>query len=126
MVGDRDRDPERSAMAPVVRRLEKVAHMARAAGATRTTRGSVSRGVGVGRTRQLAPPATGRHGANGTAKAAEASAVAEHELLGLSDAQLLEMFEMMLRARATDERQWIWQRQGKQAFHISCQGHEGS
>lgn len=50
----------------------------------------------------------------------------EHELLGLQAQQLLEMLEIMLRARTTDERQWILQRQGKQAFHISCQGHEGS
>src|ERR671929_2328381 len=33
---------------------------------------------------------------------------------------------MMLRARAVDERKWILNRQGRQAFHISCQGHEGS
>ena len=33
---------------------------------------------------------------------------------------------MMLLARAVDERQWILNRQGREAFHISCQGHEGS
>ena len=32
----------------------------------------------------------------------------------------------MLLARAVDERQWILNRQGRQPFHISCQGHEGS
>ena len=36
------------------------------------------------------------------------------------------MFETMLLARAVDERQWILNRQGRQAFHISCQGHEAS
>jgi 2-oxoisovalerate dehydrogenase E1 component alpha subunit len=36
------------------------------------------------------------------------------------------MFEAMLLARAVDERQWILNRQGREAFHISCQGHEGS
>jgi 2-oxoisovalerate dehydrogenase E1 component alpha subunit len=36
------------------------------------------------------------------------------------------MFETMLLARALDERQWILNRQGRQAFHISCQGHEAS
>ncbi|MBV9328187.1 MAG: thiamine pyrophosphate-dependent dehydrogenase E1 component subunit alpha [Chloroflexi bacterium] len=36
------------------------------------------------------------------------------------------MFETMLLARAIDERQWILNRQGVQAFHISCQGHEAS
>jgi 2-oxoisovalerate dehydrogenase E1 component alpha subunit len=45
---------------------------------------------------------------------------------GLDAARLLEMFEVMLLARAVDERQWVLNRQGKQAFHISCQGHEGS
>jgi len=39
---------------------------------------------------------------------------------------MLEMFEVMLLARFIDERQWILNRQGRMAFHISCQGHEGS
>lgn len=46
--------------------------------------------------------------------------------LGLDAPTLLHMYEVMLLARLTDERQWIMQRQGKQAFHISCQGHEAS
>jgi 2-oxoisovalerate dehydrogenase E1 component alpha subunit len=49
-----------------------------------------------------------------------------HEALGLSPERLREMFEKMLLARAVDERQWILNRQGREAFHISCQGHEGS
>ena len=44
----------------------------------------------------------------------------------LSAERLLEMYEMMLLARAVDERQWVLNRQGRQPFHISCQGHEGS
>jgi 2-oxoisovalerate dehydrogenase E1 component alpha subunit len=44
----------------------------------------------------------------------------------LSAERLLEMYETMLTARAVDERQWILNRQGRQPFHISCQGHEGS
>jgi 2-oxoisovalerate dehydrogenase E1 component alpha subunit len=50
----------------------------------------------------------------------------EHVELNLSSERLLEMFEVMLLARAVDERQWILNRQGREAFHISCQGHEGS
>jgi 2-oxoisovalerate dehydrogenase E1 component alpha subunit len=53
-------------------------------------------------------------------------ALAEHERLGLSPDRLRELFELMVRARAVDERQWILNRQGIQAFHISCQGHEAS
>jgi 2-oxoisovalerate dehydrogenase E1 component alpha subunit len=51
---------------------------------------------------------------------------APHVALGLSPERLLEMFEIMLLARTLDERQWILNRQGREAFHISCQGHEGS
>src|ERR671933_746713 len=51
---------------------------------------------------------------------------AEHERLGLAPERLREMYEVMLLARAVDERQWVLNRQGRQAFHISCQGHEGS
>lgn len=49
-----------------------------------------------------------------------------HVDLGLSPETLCAMFETMLLARAVDERQWILNRQGREAFHISCQGHEGS
>jgi 2-oxoisovalerate dehydrogenase E1 component alpha subunit len=66
---------------------------------------------------------------NGVAKNAAATQSrqpAEHETLGLSDQRLLQMFETMLLARAIDERSWILNRQGKQPFHISCQGHEGA
>lgn len=49
-----------------------------------------------------------------------------HVELGLAPERLREMFETMLLARSLDERQWILNRQGRQAFHISCQGHEAS
>lgn len=51
---------------------------------------------------------------------------APHEALDLSPDQLRRMFRLMLVARAIDERQWVLNRQGRQAFHISCQGHEAS
>ncbi len=44
----------------------------------------------------------------------------------LSPARLLEMLEVMLLARAVDERQWLLNRGGRQPFHISCQGHEAA
>ena len=44
----------------------------------------------------------------------------------LPEQRLLEIYETMLLARAVDERQWVLNRQGRQPFHISCQGHEGS
>jgi 2-oxoisovalerate dehydrogenase E1 component alpha subunit len=49
-----------------------------------------------------------------------------HAELGLSDERLLGMYETMLLARSLDERQWILNRQGRQAFVISCQGHEAA
>src|SRR5438105_14079799 len=58
--------------------------------------------------------------------ASVATAPAIHEELGLSVERLHEMFETMLLARAVDERQSILNRQGREAFHISCQGHEAS
>ncbi len=70
--------------------------------------------------RQAAP-------SNGVSAAGHAAADKPvHETLGLTPQRLHEMFETMLLARAIDERQWILNRQGRQAFHISCQGHEGS
>ncbi len=71
------------------------------------------------------PDATARR-ANGVAHHSRAPAPARHAKHGLSRERLLEMYETMLLARAVDERQWILNRQGRQAFHISCQGHEGS
>ncbi len=51
---------------------------------------------------------------------------ARHEELGLSDDDLLKMYETMLLARRVDERMWILNRQGKAAFVISCQGQEAA
>jgi len=71
--------------------------------------------------RQRAP-----NGVAGATSPAPVRETSEHKKLGLSRERLLEMFETMLLARAIDERSWILNRQGRQPFHISCQGHEGS
>lgn len=49
-----------------------------------------------------------------------------HEQLGLNDDDVLNMYRTMLRARAFDERTSILVRQGKMAFTVSGQGHEGA
>lgn len=49
-----------------------------------------------------------------------------HEKLGLSDKQVLDMYETMLLARKLDERMWLLNRAGKIPFVISCQGHEAA
>ena len=49
----------------------------------------------------------------------------QHELLGLSHAQLLELHNHMLTARILDERMWALNRQGKAPFVVSSAGHEG-
>ncbi len=49
-----------------------------------------------------------------------------HESLGLNEDDLLRIYRHMLLARRVDERSWILNRQGKAAFVISCQGHEGA
>ena len=49
-----------------------------------------------------------------------------HAALGLGDEQAVGLYRTMLVARAVDERQWILNRQGRQAFVISCQGHEAA
>src|SRR5690348_8901636 len=69
-------------------------------------------------------PANGVH--NGVVTPAPTSDALIHQELGLSATALAEMYETMLLARAVDERQWILNRQGREAFHISCQGHEGA
>jgi 2-oxoisovalerate dehydrogenase E1 component alpha subunit len=46
--------------------------------------------------------------------------------LGLSRDELLEMYRLMVLARAVDERMWILNRAGKIPFVISGQGHEGA
>jgi 2-oxoisovalerate dehydrogenase E1 component alpha subunit len=49
-----------------------------------------------------------------------------HESLELNEDDLLRIYRHMLLARRVDERSWILNRQGKAAFVISCQGHEGA
>jgi len=49
-----------------------------------------------------------------------------HKELGLSDDQVLEMYETMLLARRIDERMWLLNRAGKIPFVISCQGQEAA
>jgi len=46
--------------------------------------------------------------------------------LGLSDADVLDMYYYLRLARAVDDRMWALQRSGKAAFVISGQGHEGA
>lgn len=50
----------------------------------------------------------------------------QHAALGLSQADLIAMYRTMLLSRRLDERMWVLQRQGKVAFHISCQGQEAT
>ncbi|MGO4887034.1 thiamine pyrophosphate-dependent dehydrogenase E1 component subunit alpha [Anaerobacillus sp. MEB173] len=49
-----------------------------------------------------------------------------HAQLGLTDDNVLEMFETMLLARKIDERMWLLNRAGKIPFVISCQGQEAA
>ncbi|MDQ0213807.1 2-oxoisovalerate dehydrogenase E1 component alpha subunit [Oikeobacillus pervagus] len=49
-----------------------------------------------------------------------------HEPLGLTNDQVLEMYEIMLTARRIDERMWLLNRSGKIPFVISCQGQEAA
>ncbi|MCQ6273764.1 thiamine pyrophosphate-dependent dehydrogenase E1 component subunit alpha [Bacillus sp. V3B] len=49
-----------------------------------------------------------------------------HHSLGLSDKNVLEMYEMMLLARRIDERMWLLNRSGKIPFVVSCQGQEAA
>ncbi|CAM3958487.1 thiamine pyrophosphate-dependent dehydrogenase E1 component subunit alpha [Lederbergia lenta] len=49
-----------------------------------------------------------------------------HAELGLSDEQVLNMYETMLLARRIDERMWLLNRSGKIPFVVSCQGQEAA
>lgn len=49
-----------------------------------------------------------------------------HQMLKLTDEDVLEMYEMMLLARKIDERMWLLNRAGKIPFVISCQGQEAA
>jgi 2-oxoisovalerate dehydrogenase E1 component alpha subunit len=50
--------------------------------------------------------------------------ITKHQKLGLSDAQAVEMYSCMMRARKFDERGFLLQRSGKIAFHVSGIGQE--
>ncbi|PIC66895.1 2-oxoisovalerate dehydrogenase [Sporosarcina sp. P21c] len=49
-----------------------------------------------------------------------------HIVLGLTDEDVLQMYETMLMARRLDERMWLLNRAGKIPFVISCQGQEAA
>lgn len=49
-----------------------------------------------------------------------------HEEAGLSNEDVLKMYETMLRARRLDERLWLLNRSGKIPFVVSCQGQEAA
>ncbi|PID03526.1 MULTISPECIES: thiamine pyrophosphate-dependent dehydrogenase E1 component subunit alpha [unclassified Sporosarcina] len=49
-----------------------------------------------------------------------------HIELGLTDEDVLKMYETMLMARRLDERMWLLNRAGKIPFVISCQGQEAA
>lgn len=53
-------------------------------------------------------------------------AINRHGALGLTDDQVLEMYETMILARRIDERMWLLNRAGKIPFVISCQGQEAA
>ncbi|ANU11134.1 3-methyl-2-oxobutanoate dehydrogenase [Planococcus antarcticus DSM 14505] len=50
----------------------------------------------------------------------------KHEEIGLTNDDLLRMYETMLMARRVDERMWLLNRAGKIPFVISCQGQEAA
>lgn len=52
--------------------------------------------------------------------------VNRHNALGLSDENVLAMYETMLLSRRIDERMWLLNRAGKIPFVISCQGQEAA
>jgi 2-oxoisovalerate dehydrogenase E1 component len=47
-----------------------------------------------------------------------------HHALGLSDAQAIDMYRLMLMARRVDDRMWALQRQGRADFVLGASGHE--
>ncbi|HJF32883.1 MAG TPA: thiamine pyrophosphate-dependent dehydrogenase E1 component subunit alpha, partial [Sporosarcina psychrophila] len=49
-----------------------------------------------------------------------------HEKLGLTNEDVIQIFETMLMARRIDERMWLLNRAGKIPFVISCQGQEAA
>ncbi|MBB5173045.1 thiamine pyrophosphate-dependent dehydrogenase E1 component subunit alpha [Texcoconibacillus texcoconensis] len=51
---------------------------------------------------------------------------ADYKTAGLSETQLLEMYETILLTRRIDERLWLLNRAGKIPFVVSCQGQEAA
>ena len=49
-----------------------------------------------------------------------------HRELGLSDAQVVDMYRCILLARRVDDRMWAMNRQGRAPFVVSASGHEGT
>ncbi|OIJ20329.1 2-oxoisovalerate dehydrogenase [Anaerobacillus alkalidiazotrophicus] len=49
-----------------------------------------------------------------------------HTQLGLTDTDVIEIYEKMLLARKIDERMWLLNRAGKIPFVVSCQGQEAA
>ncbi|MGD7045531.1 thiamine pyrophosphate-dependent dehydrogenase E1 component subunit alpha [Jeotgalibacillus proteolyticus] len=49
-----------------------------------------------------------------------------HEELGLTNEEVIKIYETMLMARRIDERMWLLNRSGKIPFVISCQGQEAA
>ncbi|MFD9273444.1 3-methyl-2-oxobutanoate dehydrogenase subunit alpha [Bacillus subtilis] len=50
----------------------------------------------------------------------------QHQALGLTDQEAVDMYRTMLLARKIDERMWLLNRSGKIPFVISCQGQEAA
>ena len=47
----------------------------------------------------------------------------DHQVLGLSEERLVEMYRCMLLARRMDDRMWALNRQGRAPFVVSSSGH---
>lgn len=53
-------------------------------------------------------------------------ALTDHRAAGLSDADAVAIFTLMLRTREVDERMWTLNRQGKASFVVPCRGQEAA
>lgn len=60
------------------------------------------------------------------AAATSAATGSAHVALGLSNDDVLAMYDLLLQARLLDQKMWVLNRQGKAAFVISCQGQEAA
>ncbi|MEA2058448.1 MAG: thiamine pyrophosphate-dependent enzyme, partial [Actinomycetota bacterium] len=50
----------------------------------------------------------------------------DHEALGLSDEQLIDIYRRMLTSRKLDDKMWALNRQGRVPFVVSVSGHEAT